>query len=54
MGDELFPEKDGKMLTSDVDYLDVWRVRKHVLSVCMCTNNLIALLKIKIYKIKLK
>lgn len=25
MGDELFPEKDGKMLTSDIDYLDVWR-----------------------------
>ncbi|XP_041794739.1 aldo-keto reductase family 1 member B1 [Chelmon rostratus] len=23
--DELFPKKDGKMLTSDVDYIDVWR-----------------------------
>ncbi|XP_073327412.1 aldose reductase-related protein 2 [Pagrus major] len=25
MGDELFPKKDGIMLTSDIDYLDVWR-----------------------------
>ncbi|KAK2841736.1 hypothetical protein Q5P01_011936 [Channa striata] len=25
MGDELFPRKDGKILTSDVDYVDVWR-----------------------------
>ncbi|XP_076589525.1 aldo-keto reductase family 1 member B1 isoform X2 [Chaetodon auriga] len=25
MGDELFPKKDGKMLTSDIDYIDVWR-----------------------------
>ncbi|KAK5609250.1 hypothetical protein CRENBAI_014106 [Crenichthys baileyi] len=25
MGDELFPRKDGKILTSDTDYLDVWR-----------------------------
>uniref|UniRef100_A0A1A8BM05 NADP-dependent oxidoreductase domain-containing protein n=1 Tax=Nothobranchius kadleci TaxID=1051664 RepID=A0A1A8BM05_NOTKA len=25
MGDELFPKKDGKILTSDVDYVDVWR-----------------------------
>lgn len=25
MGDELFPMKDGKMLTSDIDYIDVWR-----------------------------
>ncbi|XP_040894247.1 aldose reductase-related protein 2 isoform X2 [Toxotes jaculatrix] len=25
MGDELFPKKDGEMLTSDVDYVDVWR-----------------------------
>ncbi|XP_070763456.1 aldo-keto reductase family 1 member B1 [Enoplosus armatus] len=25
MGDELFPKKDGKMLTSDMDYIDVWR-----------------------------
>lgn len=25
MGDELFPKKDGKMLTSDIDYVDVWR-----------------------------
>uniref|UniRef100_UPI0037E8EE5B aldose reductase-related protein 2 isoform X2 n=1 Tax=Semicossyphus pulcher TaxID=241346 RepID=UPI0037E8EE5B len=25
MGDELFPKKDGKMVTSDVDYVDVWR-----------------------------
>ncbi|KAM3870065.1 aldose reductase-related protein 2 [Diretmus argenteus] len=24
-GDELFPMKDGEMLTSDIDYLDVWR-----------------------------
>ncbi|KAF7225185.1 aldo-keto reductase family 1 member B1 isoform X2 [Nothobranchius furzeri] len=24
-GDELFPKKDGKILTSDVDYVDVWR-----------------------------
>ncbi|KAM6936799.1 aldo-keto reductase family 1 member B1 [Xenentodon cancila] len=23
--DELFPQKDGKILTSDIDYLDVWR-----------------------------
>ncbi|XP_060892400.1 aldose reductase-related protein 2 [Labrus mixtus] len=25
MGDELFPKKDGQMLTSDIDYVDVWR-----------------------------
>uniref|UniRef100_A0A8D0D4T1 Zgc:56622 n=1 Tax=Sander lucioperca TaxID=283035 RepID=A0A8D0D4T1_SANLU len=25
MGDELFPKKDGKMLTCDIDYVDVWR-----------------------------
>ncbi|XP_051239270.1 aldo-keto reductase family 1 member B1 [Dicentrarchus labrax] len=25
VGDELFPEKDGKILTSDIDYIDVWR-----------------------------
>ncbi|XP_074487816.1 aldo-keto reductase family 1 member B1 [Sebastes fasciatus] len=25
MGDDLFPKKDGKMLTSDIDYVDVWR-----------------------------
>ncbi|XP_035520478.1 aldo-keto reductase family 1 member B1 [Morone saxatilis] len=25
VGDELFPKKDGKMLTSDIDYIDVWR-----------------------------
>ncbi|XP_044212913.1 aldose reductase-related protein 2 [Thunnus albacares] len=25
MGDELFPEKDGETLTSDIDYVDVWR-----------------------------
>ncbi|KAK7151911.1 hypothetical protein R3I94_008294 [Phoxinus phoxinus] len=25
MGDELFPEKDGKVLTTDIDYVDVWK-----------------------------
>ncbi|XP_040017613.2 aldo-keto reductase family 1 member C1-like isoform X1 [Gasterosteus aculeatus] len=25
VGDELFPQKDGRVLTSDVDYVDVWR-----------------------------
>ncbi|XP_015237969.1 PREDICTED: aldose reductase-related protein 2-like [Cyprinodon variegatus] len=25
MGDELFPRKDGKLLTLDIDYVDVWR-----------------------------
>ncbi|XP_038561048.1 aldo-keto reductase family 1 member B1 isoform X2 [Micropterus salmoides] len=25
MGDEIFPKMDGKTLTSDVDYIDVWR-----------------------------
>ncbi|XP_042370048.1 aldo-keto reductase family 1 member B1-like, partial [Plectropomus leopardus] len=25
MGDELFPRKDGKIMTSDIDYVDVWR-----------------------------
>ncbi|XP_068580153.1 aldo-keto reductase family 1 member B1 [Cebidichthys violaceus] len=25
IGDELFPKKDGQMLTSDTDYVDVWR-----------------------------
>ncbi|XP_068459432.1 aldo-keto reductase family 1 member B1 isoform X2 [Clinocottus analis] len=25
MGDDFFPRKDGRMLTSDVDYVDVWR-----------------------------
>lgn len=24
-GDELFPRKDGKILTTDIDYVDVWR-----------------------------
>lgn len=28
VGDEQYPMKDGKVLTSDVDYVDVWRVRK--------------------------
>lgn len=26
VGDELFPEKDGKILTTDIDYVDVWKV----------------------------
>lgn len=30
MDDELFPSKDGEMLTSDIDYVDVWRVRTHL------------------------
>ncbi|CAJ1057010.1 aldo-keto reductase family 1 member B1-like isoform X1 [Xyrichtys novacula] len=25
VGDELFPKKNGQMLTSDIDYVDVWR-----------------------------
>ncbi|XP_073706075.1 aldose reductase-related protein 2 [Garra rufa] len=25
IGDELFPEKDGKVLTTDIDYVDVWK-----------------------------
>uniref|UniRef100_A0A3B4CVX5 NADP-dependent oxidoreductase domain-containing protein n=1 Tax=Pygocentrus nattereri TaxID=42514 RepID=A0A3B4CVX5_PYGNA len=25
IGDELFPEKDGKLLASDIDYVDVWK-----------------------------
>ncbi|XP_058501110.1 aldose reductase-related protein 2 isoform X1 [Solea solea] len=25
VGDELFPKKDGQLLTSDIDYVDVWR-----------------------------
>lgn len=25
VGDELFPRKDGQILTSDIDYVDVWR-----------------------------
>lgn len=29
VADELFPKKDGKILTSDIDYVDVWRVRIH-------------------------
>uniref|UniRef100_A0A3B4TJJ2 Zgc:56622 n=1 Tax=Seriola dumerili TaxID=41447 RepID=A0A3B4TJJ2_SERDU len=29
MGLRLFPEKDGQTLTSDVDYVDVWRVELH-------------------------
>lgn len=29
MGDELFPRKDGQIVTSDVDYVDVWRVRTY-------------------------
>lgn len=32
MDDKLFPKKDGKTLTSDIDYVDVWRVRTHPLS----------------------
>lgn len=27
MGDVLYPKKDGQVLTSDIDYVDVWRVR---------------------------
>lgn len=27
---ELFPMKDGKMLTSDTDYVEVWQVRKKI------------------------
>lgn len=26
MGDELFPEKNGEILTTDIDYVDVWKV----------------------------
>lgn len=37
MGDELFPRKDGKIVTSDVDYVDVWRVRRYSLYACL--NN---------------
>lgn len=37
MGDELFPRKDGKIVTSDVDYVDVWRVR--TCSLYACLNN---------------
>lgn len=37
MGDELFPRKDGKIVTSDVDYVDVWRVRRYRLYACL--NN---------------
>ncbi|KAF0040828.1 hypothetical protein F2P81_006726 [Scophthalmus maximus] len=29
IGDEHFPKKDGKVLTSDTDYVDVWRVELH-------------------------
>lgn len=25
--DELFPMKDGEILTADIDYVDVWKVR---------------------------
>ncbi|KAG1936953.1 aldo-keto reductase family 1 member A1 [Pimephales promelas] len=25
MGDDLFPEKDGKILTTDIDYVNVWK-----------------------------
>lgn len=25
MGDELYPKKDGRILTSDIDYVDVWK-----------------------------
>ena len=39
MGDELFPMKDGNMLTSDIDYIDVWRVRTHALCVSECTGS---------------
>lgn len=28
--DELFPMKDGKILMSDIDYVDVWQVRKEI------------------------
>lgn len=30
VGDELFPKKDGQMLTSDIDYVDVWRVKRTI------------------------
>ncbi|XP_074533615.1 aldo-keto reductase family 1 member B1 isoform X3 [Halichoeres trimaculatus] len=29
MGHQLFPEKDGELLTCDIDYEDVWRVELH-------------------------
>lgn len=46
IGDELFPQKDGQPLTSDVDYVDVWRVRAHVLSLfacplCVCVSTVV-------------
>lgn len=31
VGDELEPMKDGKVLTSDVDYVDVWKVSRFLL-----------------------
>ena len=48
MDDELFPSKDGAMLTSDIDYVDVWRVRTHV--VCLVLQ---CLFTERIYDIKL-
>lgn len=42
MGDELFPQKNGQILTSDVDYVDVWRVRR-----CLGSNPSITLLNIE-------
>ncbi|KAM8892672.1 aldo-keto reductase family 1 member C1 isoform 2-T2 [Spinachia spinachia] len=29
VGDDFFPKKDGKILTSDIDYVDVWRIERH-------------------------
>ena len=38
MGDELFPRKDGQLMTSDIDYVDVWRVRTCELFVCIYSS----------------
>lgn len=46
MGDELFPKKDGNMLTSDIDYIDVWRVRTCALCVSECTGSTVVYIKI--------
>lgn len=45
MGDELFPKKDGKIQTSDIDYIDVWRVR--TCAVCSVLLNIHFLVSIK-------
>lgn len=42
VSDEFLPMKDGEMATTDIDYLDVWRVRLVHPPVCLCLSGALA------------